>query len=67
MLTKIVSGTMFLYCKCEYVKTEGSELQLVKDIQVVTVTARAHFFTLVEISLAFEALRGGQAGLLKSE
>lgn len=65
MLTKIVSGTMFLYCKCEYVKTEGSELQLVKDLQVVT--ARAHFFTLVEISLAFEALRGGQAGLLKSE
>lgn len=65
MLTKIVSGTMFLYCKCEYVKTEGSELQLVKDLQVVT--ARAHFFTLAKISLAFEDLRGGQAGLLKSE
>lgn len=56
---------MFLYCKCEYVKTEGSELQLVKDLQVVT--ARAHFFTLAKISLAFEDLRGGQAGLLKSE
>lgn len=44
MLTKNVSGTMFSHYKCEYVKTEGSELELMQDIQIFT--ARAQFFHL---------------------
>lgn len=35
---------MFFHYKCEYVKTEGSEVELMQDIQIFT--ARAQFFHL---------------------
>lgn len=44
MLTKIASGTIFFHYRCEYVKTEGSEVDLMQDIQIFT--ARAQFFHL---------------------